>query len=142
VVPAILEGTTEIKPEGDNLAKFLAINGELRQKNAEKIASFARQTAPEMLWGGQVFHTFKNNAVESAFADARTYIYKGKEVDRQTHLGFDLASYAGTPIVSANRGKVLFADELGIYGNCVNPVEWWDAHWIEDRILRKLRAAQ
>ncbi len=119
VVPAILEGTTEIKPEGDNLAKFLAINSELRQKNAEKIASFANQTAKEMLWGGQVFHTFKNNAVESAFADARTYIYNGKEVDRQTHLGFDLASYAGTPIVSANRGKVLFADELGIYGNCV-----------------------
>jgi hypothetical protein len=23
----------------------------------------------------------------------------------------------------------------------VNPVEWWDAHWIEDRILRKLKAA-
>ena len=199
VVPAILEGTTEIKPEGDNVAKFLAINSELRQKNAEKIASFASQTAREMLWGGQVFHAFKNNAVESAFADARTYIYKGKEIDRQTHLGFDLASFTGTPIVAANRGKVLFAEELGIYGNCVivdhgmgvqslyahlssmdvkagdnvekeqqlgrsgmtgmaggdhlhftmlinghmvNPVEWWDGHWIEDRILRKLRSAQ
>lgn len=198
VVPAILEGTTEVKPEGDNLTKFLVINGELRQKNAEKIASFAAQTSPQMLWGGDVFHAFRNNAVESAFADARTYTYQGKEVDRQTHLGFDLASYAGTPIVAANRGKVLFADELGIYGNCViidhgmgvqslyahlssidvkpgddvqkeqplgrsgmtgiaggdhlhftmlvnghmvNPVEWWDAHWIEDRILRKLRAA-
>jgi hypothetical protein len=23
----------------------------------------------------------------------------------------------------------------------VNPVEWWDAHWIQDRILRKLREA-
>jgi hypothetical protein len=23
----------------------------------------------------------------------------------------------------------------------VNPVEWWDAHWIEDRILRKIKAA-
>lgn len=198
VVPAILEGTTEIKPDGDNLEKFLVINGELRQKNAEKIASFASQTAPDMQWGGGVFHPFTNTGVQSAFADARTYIYKGKEVDRQTHLGFDLASYAGTPIVAANRGRVLFADELGIYGNCViidhgmgvqslyahlssievkpgdnvekeqqlgrsgmtgmaggdhlhftmlvngqmvNPVEWWDAHWIEDRILRKLRAA-
>ena len=198
VVPAILEGTTEIKPDGDNLAKFLVINGELRRKNAEKIASFAKQTSKEMLWRGIVFHPFTNNAVESAFADARTYIYKGKEVDRQVHLGFDLASFAGTPIVAANRGKVLYADELGIYGNCViidhgmglqslyahlssidvaastmvekdqtigksgmtglaggdhlhftmlvngkmvNPVEWWDSHWIEDRILRKLRAA-
>ena len=198
VVPSILEGTSEIKPDGDNLAKFLAINGELRRKNAEKIASFAKQTSPELLWRGVVFHAFKNNAVESAFADQRTYIYKGKEVDKQVHLGFDLASYTGTPIVSANRGKVLYAEELGIYGNCVivdhgmgvqslyahlssievkagqdvekeqtlgrsgmtglaggdhlhftmllnghmiNPVEWWDSHWIEDRILRKLRAA-
>ena len=198
VVPAILEGTTEIQPEGDTLAKFLAINGELRQKNAEKIASFAAQTAPELLWRGDVFHPFRNTAVESAFADQRTYIYKGKEVDQQVHLGFDLASLAGAPILAANHGKVLFADELGIYGNCVivdhgmgvqslyahlssidvqpgqtiakeetlgrsgmtglaagdhlhftmlvqgrmvNPVEWWDGHWIEDRILRKLRAA-
>jgi murein DD-endopeptidase MepM/ murein hydrolase activator NlpD len=198
VVPAILEGTTEIQPEGDTLAKFLAINGELRRKNADKIASFASQTAPEMLWRGVVFHPFTNTAVESAFADQRTYIYKGNEVDRQVHLGFDLASLAGAPIVAANHGKVLFADELGIYGNCVivdhgmgvqslyahlssievqpgqtvekeqtlgrsgmtglaggdhlhftmllqgrmvNPVEWWDNHWIEDRILRKLRAA-
>ena len=198
VVPSILESTSEIKPDGDNLAKFLAINGELRRKNAEKIASFAKQTSPELLWRGVVFHAFKNNAVESAFADQRTYIYKGKEVDKQVHLGFDLAWSTGTPIVSANRGKVLYAEELGIYGNCVivdhgmgvqslyahlssievkagqdvekeqtlgrsgmtglaggdhlhftmllnghmiNPVEWWDSHWIEDRILRKLRAA-
>ena len=48
----------------------------------------------------------RNTAVESAFADHRTYIYKGKEVDQQMHLGFDLASFAGTPIVAANRGKV------------------------------------
>jgi murein DD-endopeptidase MepM/ murein hydrolase activator NlpD len=196
VVPAILEGTTEVKPDGDNLAKFLVINGELRKKNAEKIASFAKQTAPETLWQGVVFHPFTNSAVESAFADRRTYVYKGKEVDQQTHLGFDLASLAGNPVVSANRGKVLYADELGIYGNCVivdhgmgvqslyahlssigvkvgdmvtkeqtlgrsgmtglaggdhlhftmlvnghmvNPVEWWDSHWIQDRILRKLK---
>ena len=196
IVPAILEGTTEVKPEGDNVAKFLAINGELRRKNAEKITSFASQSAPEILWRGVVFHPFGNNAVESAFADRRTYIYKGKEIDSQTHLGFDLASFTGMKILAANRGKVLFADELGIYGKCVivdhgmgvqslyghlssigvkagdmvekeqelgrsgmtglaggdhlhftmlvngqmvNPVEWWDQHWIQDRILRKLK---
>jgi hypothetical protein len=197
VVPAILDGTREINPQGDTIEKFLAINGELRRKNAEKIASFAKQTAPEILWGGDVFHPFTNSAVESAFADQRTYVYNGKEIDRQVHLGFDLASIAGSPIVAANAGKVLYADELGIYGNCViidhgmgvqslyahlssigvqagdtvrkeqqigrsgmtglaggdhlhftmlvnghmvNPVEWWDAHWIQDRILRKLQA--
>jgi murein DD-endopeptidase MepM/ murein hydrolase activator NlpD len=198
VVPAILAGTSEIKPEGSTLEKFLAINGELRRLNAATIASYASRSAPELFWRGVVFHPFTNSAVESAFADRRTYLYQGKEVDHQVHLGFDLASYANTPIVAANRGTVVHAAELGIYGNCViidhgmgvqslyahlsqigvkvgdtvdkdqaigrsgitglaggdhlhftmlinghmvNPVEWWDPHWIEDRILRKLRAA-
>jgi murein DD-endopeptidase MepM/ murein hydrolase activator NlpD len=198
VVPAILETTTEIKPDGDTLQKFLAINGELRHKNAEKIASFAKQSSPDMLWGGVVFHPFTNSAVEAAFADQRTYIYQGKEVDRQVHLGFDLAKVVNSPIVSANKGKVVYAAPLGIYGNCViidhgmgvqslyahlssigvqpgqevakeqelgrsgqtglaggdhlhftmlvngqmvNPVEWWDQHWIQDRIIRKLKEA-
>ena len=69
-------------------------------KNNEKIASFAKQTAPELLWRGVVFHTFKNNGVQSAFADYRTYVYKGKEVDQQVHLGFDLASFTNAPIVA------------------------------------------
>lgn len=199
VVPAILETTTEIKPEGDTLQKFLAINGDLRKRNAETIAGYATKSAPEMLWRGVVFHPFTSSAVEAAFADQRTYVYKGTEVDRQVHLGFDLARVMNAPVVAANRGKVLHAAPLGIYGNCViidhgmgvqslyghlssiavqvgqtvekeqelgrsgmtglaggdhlhftmlvngqmvNPVEWWDAHWIQDRILRKLREAQ
>jgi hypothetical protein len=27
-------------------------------------------------------------------------------------------------------------------GRMVNPVEWWDAHWIADRVERKLKEAQ
>jgi murein DD-endopeptidase MepM/ murein hydrolase activator NlpD len=26
-----------------------------------------------------------------------------------------------------------------LHGRPVNPVEWWDPHWIEDRVERKLR---
>ena len=198
VVPQILETTTEVNPQGSNIEKFLVINGELRQKNAQTIANYSKQTAPEILWGGAVFHPFTNTAVEAAFADQRTYVYDGKDVDRQTHLGFDLARVVNSPVVAANRGKVMHAGPLGIYGNCVildhgmgvqslyghlssiavkvgdmvekeqemgksgmtglaggdhlhftmlvngqmvNPVEWWDAHWIQDRILRKLHEA-
>ena len=107
-------------------------------------------------------------------------------------------SLAGNPVVASNRGKVLYAEELGIYGNCVildhgmgvqslyahlssiavktgetvekehelgrsgmtglaggdhlhftmlvqgvpvNPVEWWDAHWLQDRVNRKISEA-
>jgi murein DD-endopeptidase MepM/ murein hydrolase activator NlpD len=28
-----------------------------------------------------------------------------------------------------------------VNGVAVNPVEWWDSHWMEDRVLRKIREA-
>lgn len=196
VVPAILAGTTEVAPTGSTIEKFVVINNELRKKNNATIAGMAAKTAPTMLWGTEVFYPFTNTKAEAAFADFRTYTYQGKEVDRQVHLGFDLASFANTPVLAANTGKVLYAAELGIYGNCViidhgmgvqslyghlssfavkegatvekgqeigksgitglaggdhlhftmlvngqmvNPIEWWDAHWIADRIARKLK---
>jgi murein DD-endopeptidase MepM/ murein hydrolase activator NlpD len=131
------------------------------------------------------------------FAQERTYIHQDKEVDRQTHLGFDLASLAHADVPAANRGKVIHAGDLGIYGQCiiidhglglqsiyghlsrigvkqgdtvekgqiiassgatgmaggdhlhfevtisgqsVNPIEWWDAHWIKNNVAGKLPA--
>jgi murein DD-endopeptidase MepM/ murein hydrolase activator NlpD len=199
VVPAIQAGAPEEKTGGSLLEQFLVLNGDLRRKNAAKIAALAALTSPEMLWGGDVFYKFANTKAESAFADQRTYTYQGKEVDRQTHLGFDLASFANTSIKAANRGKVIYAADLGIYGNCVildhgmgvqslyahlssigvavgtmvdkgqelgksgetgmaggdhlhftmlvngqmvNPIEWWDPHWIQDRVVRKLKEAR
>jgi murein DD-endopeptidase MepM/ murein hydrolase activator NlpD len=136
-----------------------------------------------------------NSAPLGGFAQFRTYIYQGKEVDRQTHLGFDLASLAHADVPAANRGKVVFAGDFGIYGQCiivdhglglqtlyghlsrisvkpgdtvengqiigstgatgmaggdhlhfemtisgqpVNPIEWWDSHWIKNNITGKL----
>ena len=131
-------------------------------------------------------------------ADRRTYFYQGKEIDHQTHLGFDLAVTVHIPVLAANRGIVVYASDLGIYGNCVildhglgvqslyahlssidvkpgdrvekaealgksgmtglaggdhlhftmlvdghrvNPVEWWDTKWMQDRVLRKIAEA-
>jgi murein DD-endopeptidase MepM/ murein hydrolase activator NlpD len=122
VVPAILENSPdfarEVPDANDLVAGFLKINGELRRKNAETIASFAKDSAPEMLWQG-VFQQLGGSQVEAGFADHRTYFHNSKEIDQQVHLGFDLAVTAAVPIVSAGKGKVVFADYLGIYGNCV-----------------------
>jgi murein DD-endopeptidase MepM/ murein hydrolase activator NlpD len=198
VVPAIATNTRDMQIDtSDLLQAFLRINGELRRKNAETIAALAQKTAPQMLWK-ENFQQLGGSQVEAGFADHRTYVYKGKEVDQQVHLGFDLAVTANVPIVSAQRGVVLFADYLGIYGNCVivdhglgvqslyahlssmdvkpgqqvekghvlgrsgmtglaggdhlhftmlvngqpvNPVEWWDTKWMQDRVFRKVTEA-
>jgi murein DD-endopeptidase MepM/ murein hydrolase activator NlpD len=120
VVPPIVQNSPELKVDdpSDLLAAYLKINRDLRKVNNETITKLAAQTSPEILWRGP-FKQLTNTAVEAGFADQRTYLYKGKEVDRQVHLGFDLASLAGAPVKAANRGRVLHAGWLGIYGNCV-----------------------
>jgi murein DD-endopeptidase MepM/ murein hydrolase activator NlpD len=60
-----------------------------------------------------------NSKVEAAFADRRTYVYKGERVDQQDHVGFDLSVVQQTPIQASNDGKVIVADYFGIYGNAV-----------------------
>ncbi len=120
VVPAILQHETELEVADPNdlLASYLVINRDLRRINNEQIAALADRTAPEILWQGR-FKQFMNSAVEAGFADRRTYVYNGRDVDQQVHLGFDLASTAAAPVQAANRGRVLHAGWLGIYGNCV-----------------------
>ena len=202
VVPDIVARSDEfhtlpLPPEAGPLEQYLAINGGLRRLNAERIMALAADTAEERLWT-EPFRQLGNSQVESGFADHRTYVYDGREVDQQVHLGFDLAATANVPILAASTGRVVWADYLGIFGNCVivdhgmglqslyahlssisvragdtvstddelgrsgmtglaggdhlhfaillhgwpiTPMEWWDPHWIEDRITRKLRAA-
>jgi hypothetical protein len=180
---------------GDLLTRFLKINGEMRRANNKTLAELRLKTAEKFLWT-EPFLQLANSKVESEFADVRSYIYKGKKVDQQVHLGFDLAVTAHTPVVAANDGKVVWAAPLGIYGNCivvdhgyglqsiyghlsaiavkdgdmvkrgqemgksgstglaggdhlhysmqvggveVNPVEWWDQHWIKDHVQNRLK---
>ena len=120
VVPAILQNTPELKVANPNdlVSSFLTINRDLRRDNNAKIASLAQHSAPQILWQG-VFKQLVNTAVEAGFADQRSYIYNGQEIDNQVHLGFDLASLSAAPVQAANRGKVVHAGWLGIYGNCV-----------------------
>ena len=121
VVPPIVEQTPDmgLSSEPDKLLEsFLKINGDLRRRNAQTIAALAEKSAPEMMWK-DAFQPLGNAAVEARFADSRTYVYQGKEIDQQVHLGFDLAVTAQVPIAAAQRGVIVHAAYLGIYGNCV-----------------------
>ena len=119
VVPAIASTSPDEQiPTDDVLAGFLKINRDLRQKNNQYIRDLARKTSPELMFM-DAFQQLGNSAVQAQFADARTYVYQGKVIDQQTHLGFDLAATANIPISASQRGVVVHADDLGIYGNCV-----------------------
>jgi len=185
----------ELDPDGTgSLAdRFVKLNRALREANTQTIYDLRKNTENRILWSG-AFVPVKG-ARESFFADRRSYFYNGKKIDEQVHLGYDLAQTANTPVKAANAGKVIYAERLGIYGNCViidhgysieslyghmsridvkvgdriakeqqigvsgstgmafgdhvhfsmlvagyqvDPKEWWDEHWIRDRILSKI----
>ncbi len=118
VVPKILAASPELEQRGDLLSTYLAINGELRRANTETLVELAGRSQPSLLWRG-AFLQQPNTQATAAFAQRRSYLYDGREVDRQDHLGFDLASTRRAEVVAANRGVVLLADTFGIYGNTV-----------------------
>jgi murein DD-endopeptidase MepM/ murein hydrolase activator NlpD len=193
VVTEIRQQTPGLEDRGTLLENYLEINRNLRKRNAEELLALGPRSAGAFLWT-EPFLPLRNAKVMSAFADRRTYSYRGREVDAQTHLGFDLAVVARTPVPAANRGVVLLARYFGIYGNTVvldhglglatlyahlssvetkegqavergavlgytgstglaggdhlhfttlvrgvpvNPIEWWDAAWIRDRVAPK-----
>ncbi len=120
VVPPILAATPSLKvaDPANLLESYLTINRDLRKENARTIVALADKSAPDRLWQGP-FKQLINSAVQSSFADQRTYVYQGRDVDQQVHLGFDLASTAHAPVQASNAGRIVFAEFLGIYGNCV-----------------------
>ena len=119
VVPAIAGNAPDEKIPTDNLVTgFLRINGDLRRKNNQYLMDLAKKSAPEMMFK-DAFQQLGNSQVEARFADTRTYVYHGKDIDQQVHLGFDLAKTANVSLVASQRGRVVHAADLGIYGNCV-----------------------
>ena len=117
-VPSILAQTPELTSKDDLLQDFLQVNGTLRKMNNQTIADLTKQSRPELLWKG-AFRQLSGSQVQASFADHRKYMYNGKVVDIQDHLGFDLAVTKHYPVEAANHGIVLFAGYLGIYGNTV-----------------------
>ena len=119
VVPAIAQNTPGANIDTSDLLKgFLTINRDLRRQNNQTISDLAAKTRPEMMWR-EAFSQLGNTSIQSRFADYRTYFNDGNEIDHQVHLGFDLASVQQAAVTASNRGEVIFADYLGIYGNCV-----------------------
>jgi murein DD-endopeptidase MepM/ murein hydrolase activator NlpD len=104
--------------QGDPVEQYLYINNTVRQDNGRTIRQVCSTSQSRQLWNGR-FTRMPRSSRRAGFADLRTYYYEEKEIDQQVHLGIDLASTRRAPIKAANRGQVVFADYLGIYGNTV-----------------------
>ena len=111
-------GELDPNGSGDPVARFLKINGEMRRANNQTLSDLRLKTEGRFLWS-QPFLQQHNSKVESNFADVRNYIYQGKKIDQQVHLGYDLSITQHVGVEASNDGRVVYAAPLGIYGNCI-----------------------
>jgi murein DD-endopeptidase MepM/ murein hydrolase activator NlpD len=187
-------GELDANGTGDPVARFVRVNTEMRKANNKTLSDLRLKTADHFLWS-QPFTRQSHSQAESTFADKRSYIYQGKKIDEQVHLGYDLAVTQHVGVEASNDGRVVWAAPLGIYGNCIvvdhgyglqtiyghlsridvhegdtvkrggimglsgmtgmaggdhvhfgmqldgvqiDPKEWWDPHWIQDHIARRV----
>lgn len=100
------------------LKKFLYINQILRKQNSKDVLKCMSKTQHSILWKG-VFGRLPHSANRAGFADHRVYKYHGREIDREVHLGVDLASIANSSVTAANSGRVISTEKIGIFGNTV-----------------------
>lgn len=112
-----LAAAVDVDPD-DRVKAFQEINTRVRAENERSIREITAKSAPTPLWDG-AFEQMANSKVTSPFAEQRTYVVDGERVSKSVHYGYDLASLAGAPVTASNRGRVVFAGELGIYGLCV-----------------------
>ncbi len=118
VTTEIMTQSPDLADKGNLLDNYLQINRDLRRKNMEFRQEIASNTQPAFLWR-ETFLPMVNTAIKASFADRRSYVYNDQTVDRQDHLGLDMASTRADRVPAANDGVVVYADYLGIYGNCV-----------------------
>jgi murein DD-endopeptidase MepM/ murein hydrolase activator NlpD len=187
-------GELDPNGSGDMVTRFVRINNEMRKSNNKTLSDLRFKTADHFLFS-EPFQRQPHSQAEATFADLRNYIYQGKKIDQQVHLGYDLAVTQHVGVQAANDGRVVWAAPLGIYGNCIvvdhgyglqtiyghmshfdvhegdvvkrgqvmgqsgmtgmaggdhihfamqldgvqiDPKEWWDPHWIQDHIARRV----
>lgn len=111
---------SELDPNGtgDLIQRFVRINSEMRRSNNQTLSDLRLKTADAFLWS-RPFIRQAHSQAEANFADVRNYIYQGKKIDQQVHLGYDLAVTQHVGVQTSNDGKVVYAAPLGIYGNCI-----------------------
>ena len=192
VVPRLAPQTSAGSPD----SAFQDVNTRVRAENEKRIRELIADSAPEPLFSGSL-RQLANSKVTSRFGEKRIYMVEGRELSRAVHFGYDLASLSAAPVTAAAAGRVLYAGDLGIYGNCVvldhglglasiyghlsridveanarveadqrlgltgatglaggdhlhfatlvgntyvDPIEWWDAKWVEDHVAPNLNA--
>lgn len=97
---------------------FDFVNSTLRLDNEKIIHKITSNLDLQMIsdFSLKPFAPLRNGKKVADFGDHRFYSFNSKDISQSYHLGLDLASTKMAPINLSNSGKVVFAEENGIYG--------------------------
>lgn len=95
---------------------FRTVNEGFRHALDARLAEIMEQPATPRVWS-DVFIKPMPSATTSTLGELRSYSLNGVDAGKSVHNGLDLASVAGAAVRAANNGKVVLAEDFGIYGN-------------------------
>ncbi len=98
--------------------RFRLIQSDYRALIERLLATLYSRPKAAKLWHGP-FSRQAGAAQQAGFGEKRKYSFEGVPLGESTHWGVDLASTANSTVRAANSGIVIFADDLGIYGNTI-----------------------
>jgi murein DD-endopeptidase MepM/ murein hydrolase activator NlpD len=102
----------------DPLALFRKVNDDQRRKDEAVLRDLGRKTSPRPLWDGP-FVYLRGSSVLGSFGAMRSSYYHNEKIGEQYHMGIDLAATPQAAVPAANNGTVIFAGDLGLYGQTV-----------------------
>ncbi len=108
----------EGKSFSSNKELFLYVNRILRQKDNSEIRKICSKSQSDMLWHRR-FLQLPHSMVTAQFADLRSYFMGKQFIDKEMHLGYDLASIAHSNVPAAASGIIKFTGRLYLYGNVI-----------------------
>ncbi len=97
---------------------FLYVNRILRQKDNTEIRRLCRISEGNLLWHKR-FLQLPHSVVTSQFNDLRSYFMGNQLIDKEFHLGYDLASTTHSDVPAAASGIIRFTGRLYLYGNVI-----------------------
>ncbi|OCL93496.1 M23 family metallopeptidase [Arcobacter porcinus] len=100
---------------------FIKTNSELRNINLKTIRNVVIENFNQdpVLFNIKPFIRMKGAKTFARFGERRHYYYNDVKIDEAWHLGMDWASIKHANIYSSNKGRVIFKDYLGIYGESI-----------------------
>lgn len=94
--------------------EYARIQTKLHQISSDISDIEIQYTGGKMLWPVAV-----SNTTLTSYYGTRVYPLAGTTAVTDFHLGIDIATLAGSPVVAALNGVVTYAGWLGSYGNCI-----------------------